>query len=231
VTKLFRQTPELLLGFDTETTGLDVNTDRAISYGFCAYRFGELIWSEHVFVLPDRPIAPAAAKVHGLDMDSIAAKAPAHQVLSVEAGVLYATRVLQDYHERGAYIVGSNVVRFDLEMLRRTAMSTLETPLQDDSFDISLLRVIDVREHDLAMEPSRVERPRRGLEHLCRHYGVTPGGHDALADAVASVEVLQAQVLTNNRGQAALALATEPSSFFASWGETLTRVAKRTSPQ
>jgi len=55
VAKKYLRVPELILGFDTETTGLDVGSERAISYGFCAYRYGQLEWSEQFFVVPDRP--------------------------------------------------------------------------------------------------------------------------------------------------------------------------------
>ena len=50
--KRYLQVPELILGFDTETTGLSVQSERAISYGFCAYRFGVPVWSEHFYVIP-----------------------------------------------------------------------------------------------------------------------------------------------------------------------------------
>jgi DNA polymerase III epsilon subunit-like protein len=215
VAKKYLQVPELVLGFDTETTGLSVMSERAISYGFCAYRFGLPIWSEHFFVIPDCPISAGARRVHGLSLEDIEAKRPKETVYSVASGLVHAINVLRDFHSRGAAVVGSNVGRFDLEMLRRSSISVLNKALDDDDFDISLLRIIDVVEHDLAIEPSREYRPRRGLEYLCRHYGVTPGGHDALGDARAAVEVFMEQVLFNNAGQASLPLSSEPDDFLA----------------
>ncbi len=213
--KRYVQVPELILGFDTETTGLSVMSERAISYGFCAYRFGVPFWSEYFFVVPDRPISPGARRIHGLSLEDIEAKRATETVYGVAAGLTQAIKILRDFHLRGAYVVGSNLGRFDLEMLRRSAHSVLGAALDDEYFDLSLVRIIDVVEHDLAIEPSRELRPRRGLEHLCRHYGVTPGGHDALADARASVEVFLEQVLYNNAGQATLSLATDGEAFFA----------------
>jgi DNA polymerase-3 subunit epsilon len=213
VAKRYTRVPELVLGFDTETTGLSVASERAISYGFCAYRFGVPIWSEQFFVVPDRPISPGARRVHGLSIEDIEAKRGSEQVYSVEAGLTRAIQVLRDYHELGAYIIGSNVVGFDLEMLRRSSISVLGNELNDEYFDISLLRIIDVIDHDLAIEPSRELRPRRGQEFLCRHYGVAQGGHDALSDARAAVEVFLEQVVHNNAGQATLDLATDPEDF------------------
>lgn len=206
--------PELILGFDTETTGLSVLSERAISYGFCAYRFGVPLWSEHFFVIPDRPISRGAQRVHGLSIEDLEGKRENAPVYTVEAGLTRAIKILQDFYLRGAYVIGSNVGRFDLEMLRRSSMSVLRRALDDADFDISLLRIIDVMEHDLAIEPSRALRPRRGLTHLCDHYGVRRGGHDALEDARASVEVFIEQVLFNNVGQVTFSLPTDGDEFF-----------------
>ncbi|HEY7930686.1 MAG TPA: hypothetical protein VIC81_00285, partial [Acidimicrobiales bacterium] len=95
------------------------------------------------------------------------------------------------------------------EMLRRSAQSLLGLSLQGPPLDLSLLKIVDVVEHDLAIEPSRVARPRRGLAQLCAHYGVTPGGHDALGDARAAVEVFFAQVGVNRSGQTSLHFVTD----------------------
>lgn len=217
VMRKYLQVPELILGFDTETTGLSVQSERAIAYGFCAYRFGVPIWSQHFFVIPDRPISAGAQRVHGISLEDLEGKRGRESVFNVETGLTHAIKILHDFHERGAYVVGSNVVRFDLEMLRRSSISVLGRALDDADFDISLLRIIDVVEHDLAIEPSRAQRPRRGLGQLCHHYGVTEGGHDALGDARASVEVFMEQVLFNNAGQVPLSLLTDESKFLASF--------------
>jgi len=213
VVKKYQRVPELILGFDTETTGLSVSSERAISYGFWAYRFGVPVWSEQFFVIPDCPISPGAKRVHGLSIDDIEAKRGTQPVYSVANGLTRAVQILRDYHELGAYVIGSNVVRFDLEMLRRSCISVLGMELNDGYFDLSLLRIIDVVDHDLAIEPSREFRPRRGQTHLCRHYGVKPGGHDALSDARAAVEVFIEQVVHNNEGQASLLLISDPIDF------------------
>ncbi len=204
--KKYLRVPELIVGFDTETTGLDVASERAISYGFCAYRYGTPEWSEQFYVLPDRPIAPAAKRVHGLSVEDIEAKRDRHTVLSVQSGLVRAVEILRRYQQQGASIVGANVVRFDLEMLRRSYESVFGKSLADEYFDLSLLSIIDVVEHDLAIDPSREDRPRRGLSYLCKYYGVAPGGHDALGDARATVEVFIEQVIRNNAGQMPLHL-------------------------
>ena len=213
VAKKYLQVPELILGFDTETTGLSVMSERAISYGFCAYRFGVPVWSEHYFVIPDCPISPGAQRIHGLSLSDLEAKRDTEPVYGVEGGLTRAIKILREFHALGAHVLGSNVGRFDLEMLRRSAMSVLGTELDDAFFDISLLRIIDVVEHDLAIEPSREFRSRRGLQFLCEHYGVKPGGHDALGDARAAVEVFLEQVIFNNAGQSSFSLLTDGNKF------------------
>jgi DNA polymerase III epsilon subunit-like protein len=213
VAKKYQRVPELILGFDTETTGLSVSSERAISYGFCAYRFGVPVWSEQFFVIPDRPISSGAKRVHGLSLEDLEAKRTTNQVYNVEDGLTRAIAILRDYHNMGAHIVGSNVVHFDLEMLRRSSMSVLGKELTDEEFDLSLLRIIDVIDHDLAIDPSREFRPRRGQAYLCRHYGVKPGGHDALNDARAAVEVFLEQVIHNNAGQTSFLLVSDPRDY------------------
>ena len=200
------------MGFDTETTGLDVTTERAISYGFCAYRYGQPESDEHFYVVPDRPISEGARRVHGLSLEDIEAKRATDSVYSLEAGLTHAVEVLRHYQGLGAFFVGSNLTRFDLEMLRWSYQSAFSKRLEDDGLKFSQMRIIDVVEHDLVIEPSRATRSRRGLDHLCSHYGVRPGGHDALNDARAAVEVFLEQVLFNTAGQMAFGLTALPAS-------------------
>ncbi len=213
--KKLHQVPELVVGFDTETTGLDVKVDRAISYGFSLYRYGRRVAEEQFFVLPDRAITPGAQRVHGISLEDLEAGRVDGPVLSQEAGLGRALERLTEYYQAGAWVVGANVVRFDLEMLRRSAASVLGQALQGPDLDLSLLKVIDVIEHDLLIEPRSAARPRRSMEHLCRHYGVPPGGHDALADARAAVEVLLEQVIFNNAGQMSLGLVSRQDPVLA----------------
>lgn len=210
--------PELVVGFDTETTGLDVTLERAISYGFCAYRYGQPEEEEHFFVLPDRPISDGARKVHGLSVEDIERKRSTDSVYSLKEGLTRAVEILSRYQDLNAYFVGSNLLRFDVEMLRWSYESVFSRSPDDDGLKISRLRIIDVVDHDLLIEPSRADRPRRGLGYLCAHYGVKQGGHDALADARAAVEVFFEQVLVNNAGQMSFGLTAPATSQMKSLG-------------
>lgn len=189
--------PELVLGFDTETTGLSTASERAISYGFCLYRNARLEWSEQFFVVPDVPISEGAQRVHGISMETLRQKYADGEALSVEMGLIRAVGVLRRHHQMGAYICGANVAHFDIDMLHRSYQSKLRKHLKDDNLDPASLRILDVISHDVAME-SRAENPRRrNLTALSQHYGVRVGGHDALNDAMAACEVFFAQVATN----------------------------------
>jgi DNA polymerase-3 subunit epsilon len=193
------------VGFDTETTGLDVTREQAISYGFCVYRYGHPVEVQHFFVVPERPIGEGARRVHGLSREDLEAKRASHEVLSVAQGVRRAVALLNEVHDEGGFVVGANVRRFDLAMLRHTSAAL--SPTEDVApFDPGHLRIIDVIENDLAIDPGRATRPRRSLTHLCAHYGVSAGGHDAAGDARAAVEVLIEQVVQINAGQRELGL-------------------------
>ncbi len=63
---------------------------------------------------------------------------------------------------------------------------------------VKRLPVIDVIKHDEVIESRAVSTRRRSLTNLCQYYGVAPGGHNALSDARASVEVFLAQVARND---------------------------------
>ncbi len=193
----YQSVPELVLGFDTETTGLSTSSERAISYGFCLYREGQLEWTDHFFVVPDVPISEGAQRVHGISRETLVAKYKAGEALSVEMGLIRAVDVLRRHHQQGAYICGANVSHFDIDMLHRSYQSKFKKHLKDDDLDPEELRIIDVIAHDIAME-SRAENPRRrNLTALSNHYGVRVGGHDALNDAMAACEVFFAQVAAN----------------------------------
>ncbi len=201
--------PELLVGFDTETTGLGVRSERAISYGFAVYHYTRPVATEEFFVVPDRPIGEGARRVHGLDVAALEARRAVSDVLTVAEGAQRALGLLREYHERGAYVVGANLAGFDLSMLRWTVRDVLAGEVE---FDLRSLRTIDVIDHELAVRRGEPARYRRSLTSLCRRYGVAPGGHDAVGDARAAVEVLIAQVVANNAGQVELPLNGPPSA-------------------
>lgn len=186
--------PDWLVGFDTETTGLSTVRDQAISYGLCLYHRGALIWSDHYFVRPDRPISEGARRVHGLSVEDIERLSERERVLSVESGLRRVIGQLEDCRRRGAFVVGANLARFDLAMLTHSARQYLDPELARSLDDVARWDIIDVVAHEREIERIRRDGGRRSLSELCRRYEVTPGGHEALGDARAAVEVFMAQV-------------------------------------
>jgi DNA polymerase III subunit epsilon len=223
--KIYREIPEWLLGFDTETTGLSTQSDQAISYGFALFRFGRLVRTEHFYVRPSVPIHPAASRVHGHTLESLIALSDVETMLSPEQGVARAVAILREHLDAGAVLAGANVVRFDLSMLMSSYQTQFARSLAQDGLDLANanVEIIDVIEHDRVMEPSFANRPRRGLEHLCRHYGVAQGGHHALGDAIATVEVFKEQAIRNSRGRQTFELGDESDSI----EDELARLANR----
>ncbi len=200
---LHAHVPELLVGFDVESTGLDTQNDEAISYGFAEFVRGHLVRHDEFYVLPDVQIHPGAEKIHGVSYEKLRRLFRDGEALSARSGASRATARLLAYQQRGASFVGSNPL-FDFTMLDSTLRRQGHGGLAAMGFDVSLIDLIDVVAHDLAIEPSRALRPRRGLAFLCAHYGVTPGQHRASADARASGEVLIAQIEAVQHAHAAV---------------------------
>jgi len=200
LSKRYSTVPELLLGFDTETTGLDVEVEQAISYGFILYRLATPVWSTQFYVRPDRPIEEGAQKVHGLSVGDLEKRA-AGNLLSVEEGLRQALAILEKFHAEGASVVGANISGFDIAMLRFSSQKAFGNDENIPLDFLNDLRTIDVVAHDIKIEPREVNSRRRGLSSLCNYYGVEPGGHDALEDARAAVEVFVKQVERNRQGQ------------------------------
>ncbi len=208
--RLYHEVPEVMVGFDTETTGLSSRSDRAISYGFVIYEAGRLVASEHFYVDPEMEISPGAERVHGVSREALERWREEGTALSFAAGVNRAVSILLREITRGGVVVGANVALFDLAMLASNYEWLHHGPLARE-IDLRRVEVIDVVSHDVAIEPREVSSRRRGLPYLCEYYGVTPGGHDALGDARAATEVFLAQVRRNRQLLSAPRLAEDPN--------------------
>ena len=118
------EAPPLIVGFDTETTGLDTNEDEIISYGFAVFRDGQYSPEEsgQFFAYTDRPIHPRALEVHGLTPNEMRSRTSEWGgPYSPVEGVAKAIRLLQDFPDEGARIVGA-FPKFDFDMLGAMAL-------------------------------------------------------------------------------------------------------------
>nr|WP_129338815.1 exonuclease domain-containing protein [Cellulomonas endophytica] len=171
-----------LLGFDTETTGVDVARDRIVSAALVE-RDASGTRTRTWLLDPGVPIPAAAAGIHGITTETARAQGrPAPEALEeIAAGLAAALR-------RGVPVVAYNAL-FDLSLLdaelRRHGLATLHERLGRP-----VGPVLDPFVLDRAVD--RYRRGKRRLVDLCRHYRVVEDGalHTADVDVVATLDVL-----------------------------------------
>ena len=116
---------------------------------------------------------------------------------------------LAHYMKQGAVLVGANPM-YDLSVLHSTYKKYNDADISTSGLNLGYYKdgknklrvkapVIDVISHDRTLDPSLVEKGHpdyrsRSLTNLAQHYGVNPGGHEALDDARASIDVYLKQV-------------------------------------
>jgi DNA polymerase III epsilon subunit-like protein len=180
--RIHRVVPPLMVGFDLETTGLDVKHDQPISYGFTEYRDGKQTGVKHHFIVkPTVPIHEKASAVNGWTADKLEKSyngeivtdfsynkyAPA---LDPRIGVQKAASILSDYQKQGAVIVGANHHKFDFAMLSNTYKTLNAFPIETTGlvpprvsdeknprvfFDPTAIKTIDVISHDRRLDPEQ----------------------------------------------------------------------------
>ena len=167
-----------LAGFDTESTGVDLDNDRIVTA--CVVQCGGKQPTQSATWMADPGIAipEAAAKVHGITTEQARAEGrPAGEV--IEQVVAALAQVARD----GIPIVAMNGV-FDFTLLEREA----ERHGVQSLFATVTPHVIDPRILDKQVDPYR--KGKRTLTDLCRHYEVPlDGAHTADADAIAACRV------------------------------------------
>jgi DNA polymerase-3 subunit epsilon len=168
-----------LCGFDLETTGVDVETDRIVTACIVQCGGNQPTQSATWLADPGIDIPQQAEAVHGISTDRARAEGrPAAEIV----GDVLAT--LRQAVAQGVPIVAMNA-RFDLTMLDREARRHGHDPLPDG---LAGLCVVDPLVLDKAVDPYR--RGKRRLTDLCAHYEVPIGeAHTADADAIAACRV------------------------------------------
>ncbi|WP_073945823.1 3'-5' exonuclease [Streptomyces kebangsaanensis] len=174
-----------LAAFDTETTGVDVETDRIVSAAVVVQDAPGLRprvtrW----LVNPGVPVPGAATAVHGLTEEHLQRNG------RWPAPVMYeVAEQLVEQAVRGRPLVVMNAP-FDLTLLDRELRRHRASSLQR-WFESAPLCVLDPRVMDKYLD--RYRKGRRTLADLCAHYEVElADAHDAAADALAALEVVRA---------------------------------------
>jgi DNA polymerase-3 subunit epsilon len=174
-----------LAAFDTETTGVDVETDRIVSAAVVVQDApGTRPRVTRWLVNPGVPVPETATAVHGLTEEHLQRNG------RWPAPVMY--EIAEELAEQAAMARPLVVMNapFDLTLLDRELRRHRASSL-DRWFQASALRVLDPRVLDKHLD--RYRKGRRTLTDLCEHYGVTlDGAHEAAADALAALDVVRA---------------------------------------
>ncbi|MER8195139.1 3'-5' exonuclease [Streptomyces microflavus] len=173
-----------LVGFDLETTGTDVETDRIVTAALVRLEADGTVTEQRTWLLdPGVAIPEQASAIHGIGTDH-ARKHGARAASAVEEIAHAVAGVLRS----GVPLVVMNA-RYDLSLLdRECARYGLDSV--DERIGGVPSPVIDPLVIDKHVDKYR--KGKRALQALCEHYGVTlSDAHDATADAVAAVRVVR----------------------------------------
>lgn len=164
-----------MTSFDTETTGVDVETDRIVTATVVRICGGQ-IESREWLINPGVDIPAEATKVHGITNEVARERGvdPAEACAEI-------TDELYQAWDRDEPVIIANAA-YDLSLLDREMRRHNGTGIE------ILGVVIDPMVIDKHLDPYR--KGKRTLTDLCAHYGVRiDGAHDATADALAAARV------------------------------------------
>jgi DNA polymerase-3 subunit epsilon len=169
-----------VLGFDFETTGVDRFNDVPVSYALVTLVAGERVSTSAGLIDPGRAIPSGATEVHGISTERARSEGMAlPDAIEMIAAVVVSASV------RGVPLVGMKL-DYDLTILDTQSRTLCGRGLPERGWCGPVLDAVVLDRHE-----DRFRRGSRTLSALCAHYGVCiENAHDAVADAVASVEVL-----------------------------------------
>jgi DNA polymerase III subunit epsilon len=171
-----------VLAFDFETTGVDRFNDVPVSYALVTVVGGKWIATSSGLVDPGREIPIGATAVHGITTERARAEG-----MALAEAIEFVTDAVISASRRGVPLVGMKL-DYDLTMLDTQSRRLCGGGLFEQGWCGPVLDAVVLdRHHD------RFRKGSRTLGALCAHYGVCiDNAHDAVADAMASAEVLVA---------------------------------------
>ena len=169
-----------VLGFDFETTGVDRFNDVPVSYALVTLMAGERVSTSAGLIDPGRAIPPGATEVHGISTERARTEGmPLTDAMEMIAAVVVSASL------RGVPLVGMKL-DYDLTILDTQSRTLCGRGLPERGWCGPVLDAVVLDRHE-----DRLRKGSRTLSALCAHYGVCiENAHDAVADAVASAEVL-----------------------------------------
>ncbi|MDV6290286.1 exonuclease domain-containing protein [Streptomyces sp. UP1A-1] len=148
-----------LAAFDTETTGVDVESDRIVTAAVYGLGGGQPVEPHDWFVDPGIEIPEDATRIHGITTEEAQTKGE-----PADGAVDYIADVLAGYAREGATVVGHNVV-YDLTLLdrelRRYGLSTLQERLGLHPLYVIDTRVLDKHADQFRKRPSKTQGPQQ----------------------------------------------------------------------
>lgn len=176
-----------VVGFDTETTGVDIASDRIVTAALVVRQGLDGAERTRTWLLdPGIEIPDAATQVHGITT----AHARSHGQ-DAATGLEEIAGALAAQLSRGAPVVAYNAA-FDLSILEHELARHQLVSLHD-RLGGAIAPVLDPLVLD--REKDRYRRGKRRLGDLCAHYGVVTGDlHTADVDVAATLDVLAALV-------------------------------------
>jgi DNA polymerase-3 subunit epsilon len=175
-----RWTSGEVLAFDFETTGVDRYGDVPVSYALVSVVDGVVVRSWSGLIDPGRVIPDDASAVHGISTERAR-----DEGMPLELAVDLVSDALVAASHRGVPVVGMKL-DYDLTMLDVQSHLLCGRGLVARGWQGPVLDAVVIDRH---FDPER--QGRRTLGDLCTLYGVNlDQAHDAMADAIASVEVL-----------------------------------------
>lgn len=178
------------IGFDLETTGLDVETAQIVTAATVVKRMGDPEYSRSFEYMAAVTIPESATAIHGITTEH-ALTHGMPEISVVDYAVADLHDQLTDEYIAPAILVGMNTI-YDLTILDRRANGNAIDTLCD-ALDGCPPRVWDIYLIDLLIRPGNLGRRR--LRELVEHWTGEPAdefdkrAHGAIADAKASVDV------------------------------------------
>lgn len=165
-----------LLGFDIESTGVDVELDRIVTTATVLHQPGQERITTNRLANPGIDIPEGATAVHGITTaHAIEHGRPAHEVIQETRDAL------AEAMDAGSPVAGANLV-YDFTLLDRECRRHGVQPLTN------IAPVIDVMVIDKAID--RYRRGSRKLVDLSALYGVQLlNAHDSDSDATAALDI------------------------------------------
>lgn len=196
---------EPFLVFDTETTGLDCHKDRIVEIGVAVFNKQQYVHGFNWLIQTGIQITPEVTAINNITNDMIATDG------LPEAEVIPRVMALfRSMNESRRPVMAFNAI-FDLRFLLATARRGGET------LDTTHMRVYDPLVVDRQYD--KWKRGKRTLDAQAARYGLNPGGHRALADAIVAgrVAIAQTQRWSTLGRQSTLVLHRSQKWWYKEW--------------